>query len=341
MMKRVLAMLIAALMLAAMTACGGTDTPAQESSGGDNAEAGGNADAPIVIRVGMTASDTSNYMEGLKVFEEKLEEYSDGYYDVQIFPSGQLGNERDLVENIALGNLEVCVTASGLTNLSPNFMVFDFPYMVTNKEDVFEFMDGEMGAELFSELDSKGIVGLGYWDNGFRHLTSNKEIKTPDDLQGFTLRVMENQVHLEMFQEVGANPVPMAIGEVYSAMQNGTIDGHDNALIHIYTNKFYEVQKYITLTSHVYSPAFFLVSKIFFDAQPAEMQDAIRQAEAEARTVERDYTTQMDDELVQTLRDAGNIVNEVDLDVWKAAFENTCQDLRTQVDSKYMDYFKN
>lgn len=290
-----------------------------------------------MIRVGMTASDTSNYMEGLKVFEERLEEYSDGYYDVQIFPSGQLGNERDLVENVALGNVEACVTASGLTNLSPNFMAFDFPYLITDKEEAFEVMDGEVGQELMAELEPKGIIGLGYWDNGFRHITSNKEIKTPEDLKGFKLRVMENQVHMEAFEEIGANPVPMAIGEVYAAMQQGTIDGHDNALIHIYTNKFYEVQKYITLTGHVYSPAFFLMSKNFFESQPAEMQEAIRTAEAEARAVERDFTTQADNELVQTLRDAGNIINEVDQNVWKAAFQDTCQDLREQIDSKYLD----
>lgn len=332
-MKRVWSALLALMMALSLAACGGTST--EET--GTGADEGG----AVVIRVGMTASDTSNYMEGLKVFEQKLEEYSDGFYDVQIFPSGQLGNERDLVENVALGNVEACVTASGLTNLSANFMAFDFPYLISDKEAAFEVMDGEIGQELMSELEPKGIVGLGYWDNGFRHITSNKEIKTPEDIQGFKLRVMENQVHMTAFEEVGANPVPMAIGEVYAAMQQGTIDGHENALIHIYTNKFYEVQKYITLTGHVYSPAFFLISRTFFENQSEEMQEAIRMAEAEARTVERDFTTQADEELVQTLRDAGNIVNEVDRTVWKAAFENTCQDLRAQVDSKYLDALAN
>lgn len=336
-MKRLLSALLASLMLLSLTACGGGKETAPVVSGSGNET----PTQAVVLRVGMTASDTSNYMEGLKVFETKLEEYSNGYFDVQIFPSGQLGNERDLVENVALGNVEACVTASGLTNLAPNFMAFDFPYLITDKEKAFEVMDGEIGQSLLAELEPKGIRGLGIWDNGFRHVTSNIEIKTPADMKGFKLRTMENQVHMQAFKEIGANPVPMAIGEVYAAMQQGTIDGHENALIHIYSNKFYEVQKYITLTGHIYSPAFFLISKSFLDAQSPEMQDAIARAEQDARTAERDFTTQSEAELIQTLRDAGNIVNEVDKAVWKAAFENTCQDLRTQVDPKYLEALSN
>ena len=182
--------------------------------------------------------------------------------DVQLFASATLGNERDMIEGISLGTLEMCLSSTGpLPNFSKEFQVFDLPFIITDKERAYEVMDGEIGKEILSSLESINIKALGFWENGFRHISnSKKEIVKPEDMAGIKIRTMENPIHMATFQLLGAMPTPMAFSELFTALQQGTIDGQENPLVIFDTNKFSEAQDYLSLTGHVYSPSVMMIS---------------------------------------------------------------------------------
>ncbi|WP_028309678.1 TRAP transporter substrate-binding protein [Desulfitibacter alkalitolerans] len=331
-MKKVLLFCVVVVMMLALAACNGNDK-AQDP--------GKDVDDPkkVVLRLGMTAEADSHYGKGAKVFADKVAEYTGGQVEVQIFPSSQLGNERDLVEGVGVGTIEMCLTSTGpLPNFSSDFMLFDLPFIVTDRQKAYEVMDGTIGQEILGSLAPMGIKALGFWENGFRNITNNRApIVSPEDVRGMKIRTMENPIHLETFRHLGAQPTPMAWGEVFIALQQGTIDGQENPLVILYTAKIYEVQKHVSLTGHFYSPAVMSINKNLFDGFSADIQEAILKAEKEARDWERQYSAQLDTELVQTLTDAGMIVTEVDKDEWQRACAPVYEKFMDKIKPEYIE----
>jgi len=331
-LKKVLLFCVVVVMMLALAACNGNDK-AQDP--------GKDVDDPkkVVLRLGMTAEADSHYGKGAKVFADKVAEYTGGQVEVQIFPSSQLGNERDLVEGVGVGTIEMCLTSTGpLPNFSSDFMLFDLPFIVTDRQKAYEVMDGTIGQEILGSLAPMGIKALGFWENGFRNITNNRApIVSPEDVRGMKIRTMENPIHLETFRHLGAQPTPMAWGEVFIALQQGTIDGQENPLVILYTAKIYEVQKHVSLTGHFYSPAVMSINKNLFDGFSADIQEAILKAEKEARDWERQYSAQLDTELVQTLTDAGMIVTEVDKDEWQRACAPVYEKFMDKIKPEYIE----
>ncbi|MCY6484132.1 TRAP transporter substrate-binding protein [Clostridium aestuarii] len=266
------------------------------------------------MRIAHTLAPDSHYNKGLIKFGELLEEKSGGQLKVELFHSAQLGSERDAIEGISLGTLEATLTSTApLANFSKKFMVFDLPFIIQDREKAFAAMDGEMGKNMLGSLDSKGIKGLGFWENGFRMLTNSKRrINTPKDIAGLKIRLMENPVHVETFKVLGAQPVPMPFGELFTAMQQKTVDGQENPLVIIDTSKFNEVQENLALTGHFYSPAAFLISKSFFDGLSPELQKVVSEAEVEARKWQRNYCQELEKELVTKLEEKGMKITKPD-----------------------------
>ncbi|MCC8191240.1 MAG: DctP family TRAP transporter solute-binding subunit, partial [Planctomycetes bacterium] len=232
------------------------------------------------IRIGFTTDPGSPYWQGSSEFKRLLEEATNGELTVSIFPSAQLGSERDLIEGVALGTLEMCVCSTGaLSNFSGDFMVLDLPYLGTSRDELFPVMDGPAGQAILATLEPKGIKAINFWENGFRNVMNNaKPIVHPEDLKGLKIRLMENPIHQATFTAFGALPVPMAWGEVLIALQQGTIDGNENALINILNDKIYEVQKHVSLTNHFFSPAVLMVNVDFFAMLSPDHQAAFLQA---------------------------------------------------------------
>jgi len=262
---------------------------------------------------------------GLKEFARLVELYSHGTVTLEIFPDSLLGNERDLIESVSLGTVAMTLISSApMTNFFPDFAVLDLPYLFPTAEIAYHVLDGEVGTYLLNQLPAQGIIGLGFWDNGFRHVTNNiREIKTPEDLAGLKIRTMENEIHMDTYREYGSSPLPMAFGELFIALQQGVIDGQETPAFLIYTSKFHEVQKYMSLTGNLYAAAPLLINRAIFERLTQEQQDAIWRAAAEATNWQRNFSQEMEQVAIERIRDSGTIVTEVDRDVWIKASQGT------------------
>src|SRR5512136_1917662 len=246
-----------------------------------------------------------SYLAGKK-FEEIVETKLPGKYDVQVYANAQLGDDVRATEAVRMGTLEMVTTsASPLTGLVPAFNVFDLPFIIPNEKAADAIYDGPIGAKLAADLEAKGIKLLAYYENGFRQLTNSvREVKSPADMKGLKIRTMQNPIHLEAFRAMGANPTPMPFSEVFTALQQHTIDGQENPIPTIWLSKFYEVQKYVTLTGHVYGPHIVLINKKLFDSFPPEHQKIILAAAKESAVYQRALNRKMNTEFVDNLRKA-------------------------------------
>jgi tripartite ATP-independent transporter DctP family solute receptor len=309
-MKRLLVMILSLLLVIGLAGCGGGEKKAAEQKA-------------KVIRVGHTLTDDSHYGVGLKKFADLVKAKSNGTLEVQVFGNSKLGNERDLIEGISLGTVEMALSSTGpLPNFSKKFMVFDLPFIVQDREKFYPILDGKTGQEMLDSLSAKGIKGMVFFENGFRHLTNSKRpVNTPSDVEGLKIRVMENPVHLETFRVLGANPSPMPFGELFTAMQQKTMDGQENPLLIIKTSKFYEVQKHLALTGHFYSPAVLMINDKFYKGLTPEQQKALMDAAKEARDFERKFIADSEKQIVDELKKNGMEVTTPDKAVFQKATE--------------------
>lgn len=294
-------------------------------AGGDEEKASGEAkgsDEVKVMRVSHTLAPESHYHQGLLKLDELLKEKSGGRLQLQVHHSAQLGSERDVVEGVSLGTIEMTLTSSApLANFTDGFLVFNLPFIIRDREAAYKWMDGPEGMKILKSLESAGIKGLGIWENGFRNLTNSaKAVSTPADLGGLKIRLMENPIHVATFETMGARAVPMPFGELFTALQQKTVDGQENPLVIIETSKFYEVQNYLTLTGHFYAPAILLINKDYWDNKlTAEDRKIFIEAEKEAKQWERDYSKKSEKELRAKLEGKGMTVIDVDKKDWASA----------------------
>lgn len=292
------------------------------------------ANDKIVVRVAHTIAPDSHYQMGLEHFGKLLEEASGGKIQLEIFHSSQLGSERDAIEGVAMGTLEMTLVSSApLANFTNAFMVFDLPFIIQDRQKAYEWMDGPEGRKILDSVLSKGMVGMGIWENGFRMLTNSKKaVAKPEDLNGLKIRLMENPIHVGTFKTLGAYPVPMPFGELFTALQQGTVDGQENPLIIISTSKFAEVQKYLSLTGHFYAPAILLASKDFWDnTLNDELRAIFTEAELKARVWERNFCIEAEKELVASLEAEGMQVVEADKEAFFEAVQPVYKEFEAQV----------
>ncbi len=270
----------------------GCGSSAAASNSATNSAGGGTAAKPaqtVTMRVGIGLTEDSSEYKGLVKFKDLAEKYSNGSVNVQIYPSGQLGNDLTMTQQLQSGALESTIpSTSPLSNIIPDFALFDLPFLFKDGKVADTVLDGPVGQDILKELPAKNLVGLAYWENGFRDLTNSKHpIKTLADLQGIKLRVMQTPVHIAFWRALGANPTPMSFDQVFNALQQKVIDAQENPVQTIWSSKFYEVQKYVTLSNHVYTPFVFLVSKTWWDKLSPDEQQAIQKAAVEAGQYQR------------------------------------------------------
>lgn len=298
------------------------------------------ASAKTVIRVAHTIAPDSHYNEGLMYLDKLLKERTNGEIELEIYHSAQLGSERDAVEGVAMGTLEMTLISSApLANFTNKFMLFDLPFIVRDREKLYAWLDGPEGQKILDSLLEQNIIGLGIWENGFRNLTNSKvAVKNPEDVNGLKIRLMENPIHVATFKTLGAYPVPMPFGELFTALQQGVVDGQENPMIIIYTSKFYEVQKYVTLSGHFYAPAPLLINKAFWENTLTEEQRKIfKECEQEAKTWERQFCIKSEQELAAKLKEAGMEVIEPDKAKWIEATKPVYQQFEEQIGKEMID----
>lgn len=295
----------------------------------------GASDKPVVIKISNGVNEQHpTYLASVK-FGEILEEKLPGRVDVQVYANAQLGDDVRATESVRMGSLEMVIpSASPLVGLVPEFMVLDLPFLFASYEDADKVLDGTVGKYLADKLEPKGIKLLAYYENGFRNLTNSQhEVRTPADLKGLKVRTMENPIHLAAWKALGANPTPMPFSEVFTAMQQETIDGQENPVPTIYLQKFYEVQDFTTLTGHVYGPHIMLMNADLFNSFSDEEQKIIMEAAQESALYQRDMNRQMASDYVSELRKEGMTVTELSASE-KKAFQDAVQPIYSQFEDQ-------
>ncbi len=281
--------------------------------------------AQTVLKIGYATSQTSHYGVGSTVFCDDIEKGTQGRYKCQQFPNSALGGEREMIEAVQLGTLDVVNTSTGpVGNFVPEVKIVDIPFLFRDYDHARKVMDGPIGQDILTKFPSKGLVALSWTENGFRHMTNNKRpIVKPDDAAGLKMRTMENKVHMDGYRAFGIQPTPMAFPEVFGALQQGTVDGQENPIPVILASKFSQVQKYLSLTGHVYSPALLITSPRVMnklsDADKKVFYDAAKHATVEQRKkVNEDEANG----IAQLEKEGMTVVRKVD----GAAFRNALRD---------------
>ena len=265
------------------------------------------------IKFGYSVHETHPLGQGANQFAQLVAEKSGGKIKVKNYPSTQLGSETQMISATQGGVQDmVGVSSAPLVGIVKEFALFDLPFTFANEKEVDAVVDGPVGTRLFDKLATKGVVGLCFWENGFRHVTNNKRpIAKPDDFKGIKIRTMQNPVYVDMFNTLGANSVPMAWPEVYSALETKAIDGQENPFVIVSTNKINEVQKYLSVTKHGYSPYAVMVgAKLWDKLSPAE-RTIFKDSCTEARDYQRKLNREEDAKTVAELKARGMLINEV------------------------------
>jgi len=245
--------------------------------------------AQTVLRIGYATSPTSHYGVGTTVFCDEMEKGTQGRYKCQQFPSSALGGEREQIEAVQLGTQDLVNTSTGpLGNFVPEVRIVDIPFLFRDYDHARKVMDGPIGQDLQKKMAAKGLINLAWTENGFRHMTNSKRpINSAEDAAGLKMRTMENKVHMEGYKTFGILPTPMPFPELFTALQQGTVDGQENPIPVILASKFSQVQKHLSLTGHVYSPAAIILSPAVWNKLSAADKTVFTEAAKKAATAQR------------------------------------------------------
>lgn len=271
--------------------------------------------AQTTLKLGWTTSDNPDdpYASAAFAFGKAVEEKTDGSVKAQYYPNRQLGDERQMLEGLRFGTVDAAViTNAVVAQLEPAFELNDLPFLYADAEQAHGILDGPVGDELAKKLESKGVVVLGFTEGGFRYMLNNtRPVSEPADVQGVKYRVMQNPVFIDMFDALGGSAVPMAWGETFTAVQQGTIDGLEVPLAVAAGNKYYEVTKYLSLTGHTYSTNLLLISKRALSRMTPEERELVLAAGKEATAIQREKSAENHTKMLAVMEENGMAVNEI------------------------------
>lgn len=276
------------------------------------------------IKLGHVLAPSHSWNIAAEGFAQDVLEATEGRVNFQVFPSGQLGNEKTMVEGMQIGSVPAGVIGCGsFQPLDARFGIVELPYSWSDRQHAYAAYDGELGDRLEAIAEEHNLKILSWWENGFRHVTNNRgPINTPEDLNGLKIRVTPDKMRLDTFKALGSSPAPLAFGELYSALQQGVFDAQENPLSIIHSASFSEVQDYVSLTGHVWAPACLTISSFTWNRLSEEDQAAVQKSADEWRDKQRAMTQQDDAELVAKLEAAGMQVNEVDTTAFNARVQS-------------------
>jgi len=303
----------------------------------------GTALAAKTIRVSLCNSETHPQSIGLQLFKQIVEERTKGELKVNLYYNSQLGGERESVEQVKNGLLEMATASAGpMTTFNPRFMVLDIPYAFNDYNEAWMVTDGPAGQALFKSCEEIGLKGLGWFENGFRHTTNSaKPVKTIDDFKGLKIRTMEAPMHMEAFKLLGANPTPVPWTELYLVMQQRVVDGQENPLANIWEVKMYEVQKFTSLDGHIYDPMPLVANLDWFNDLTIEQQNIIETAALLGQNYSRAVNAAREEYIVGLLEQKGMAVNPVS-EAEKAKMRDATQAkivqmIKEKTDPKFVD----
>jgi TRAP-type transport system periplasmic protein len=305
---------------------------------------GGAAIAQSTMKISISVAQNSHQGVAIDTFAREVEKRTAGRYKIQAFYAGALGAERESIESVQLGTQELTFSSTGpVPNFVPSVRILDIPFLFRDKAHARAVLDGPIGQDMLKEFEPKGFKALAWGENGVRHMTNSKRsVTSPDDLKGLKMRTMENPVHVAAYKGFGIVTTPMAFTEVFTALQQGTVDGQENPLSVIMAAKFEQVQKHLTLTGHVYSPAVFLMSKGAFDKLSAADKTAFLEAAQEGAKAGRARVDEDDIKGVAELRSKGmTVVENVDKSKFIAALTPVNAEFEKQFGKANIDRIRN
>jgi TRAP-type transport system periplasmic protein len=341
MLKKAVTTGISVLLLGSLLAGCGGGKPASTSSDSGKATGSAGGAAKYTIRLGASQPADHPMTTTMNKFKELVEKNSNGQIKVEVYPANQLGSQNQMNEGVKNGTVTMTYSAIAYMGGSydPDYNDFLLPFLVTKDtvNKAYAALDGDIGNKLNADMEKIGIKPLGYGPIGFRDLTnSKKSVKVPADLAGMKVRLQPNQVQIETFKALGANPTPMDFSEVYLGLQQKVIDAQENPLDIIYTNKFYEVQKYLSLTHHFYDYAGLWMNKAFYDSFPQDLQKVVSDAGQQAVMFHRQLYTQLEQDYMNKLQQSGMQVYQPTPDEMKQ-----WQDASKSVYDKFLKDSKN
>ncbi|MBM3605677.1 MAG: TRAP transporter substrate-binding protein [Alphaproteobacteria bacterium] len=292
------------------------------------------------FEVSLPLGPESHQAVGVHKFGEELERLSEGRLTIRPQYDNALGAEREVVEGMGLGLIDMGITSTGpMGGFVNDFLLFDLPYIFTTPEAAYSFLDGEHGTAMAAKLESEANVKiLGWMENGFRHNTNNvRPLNSPDDLVGIRHRTQESRVQVDTWTALGANASPMAWTEVFTALQQGVIDSQENPVPTIYDVKFYDVQRYLNLTQHVYSPAPLMMGAQLFNSLSEEDQAIVLEAAAIAVPVQREASQRMEEELIAELEGLGMTVTRPDLEPFRERVQPVIEQWKDTVGAELVE----
>ena len=313
------------LTVSLLASCGGGggagSGSASAAPASDSATESAAAIEPQTIRLPHCCADGSHFDVGAEKFAELVAEKTGGAIEVEVFPGGQLGQEAEVIQNVQDGTIEVSLVGHDpLAGFAAVTQVLSQPYIFRDRDHAFSVLDGEIGEEVEGELAAAGLLVLGWGDNGQRVYTTDvHQLKEPADFEGLTFRSPQSPVNLAITEALGGVGVAIPYGEVYTALQQGTVDGQENAVINIYPANLQEVQGYMSLTHHLTSFTVLIVNPDWFNSLPAKVQTAVQEAATEAMEFQRQYSADLTEELIGKMRDEGMEIVEPDLEPFRAA----------------------
>ncbi|MGY8665771.1 TRAP transporter substrate-binding protein [Bradyrhizobium sp. UFLA05-109] len=308
--------------------------------------AGSAAADPIVIKFSHVVATDTPKGKAAEKFKELAEKYTGGKVKVEVYPNSTLYKDKEELEALQLGSVQMLAPSN--SKFGPlgirEFEVFDLPYILPDLKTLRKVTEGPLGAKLLKLLDSKGITGLAYWDNGFKQMSANKRLVTPADYQGVKFRIQSSRVLQAQFKALGSLPQVMAFSEVYQALQTGVVDGQENTWSNIYTQKMHEVQKYITQTNHGYIGYVVIVNKKFWDDLPADVRDQLAKAMKEATDFNNAQSQKENDDALAEIKKSGkseiiSLTSEQD-EAMRKAMEPVYKDAASRVGQPLIDEFQ-
>ncbi|MBZ9559814.1 MULTISPECIES: TRAP transporter substrate-binding protein [unclassified Modicisalibacter] len=266
----------------------------------------------ITIKFGHVGAPGSLFEKSVNRFAEIANAKLEGEAQVVPYGSSQLGNDSQLLRKLKLGTVDLALPSSIMSSVAPESSLFEMPYLIQDREHMKTVRDAVVRPKLYPAAERKGYRVIGVWENGFRQITNNERpINTPEDLQGIKLRTPNGEWRVAMFKSYGANPAPMPLSEVFVALQTGAMDGQENPLVQIYSQRFQEVQKYLSISNHVYTPAYVLAGASW-NRLPEHVREVLTASAEEVEDYALEQGAQLDDELLAKMKAAGMQVNEVD-----------------------------
>jgi tripartite ATP-independent transporter DctP family solute receptor len=296
------------------------DTSAQQSS---------QQNEPVVFKIGMTLNDKSNFYVGAAEFKKQVEEKTNGKVKFEIYPSGVLGNDRDLIEGLSIGTVDMAIVGFVNTNsFIPETQVFGLPFIFRDRAHIAKVLNGPVGDKVAALFEPKGIKFMAYWENGFRHLTNAKRpVKSVSDLKGLKIRVVPSPLYISLWKALGSDPTPITWSEVFTALQQGTVDGQENPAILIRDAKLYEVQKYMTLTGHVYDPCAVMFSMKSLQKVSPDLQKIIIDTAKEVSQYQIKYSEENESKALTELEQKGLVIEkQPDIESFKNAAKPVIDD---------------